>query len=175
MFKKKDMLATVSHGGEIENNPKLKNEKYSLFVLWGLFVFLVVFGCFLGAFVFEKVFRSRCSLLKLMVYPGVNVHTNHGVPWSKRLVVDWVFSPFQEQIHLYSKFPASHIGLRECLCGKLQLSQIKLFTRVCSVFLLVFSCYIMLYIDIWRFSLATFFISPSIIPLPASKRVSNSS
>lgn len=65
MFKKKDMLATVSHGGEIENNPKLKNEKYSLFVLWGLFVFLVVFGCFLGAFVFEKVFRSRCSLLKL--------------------------------------------------------------------------------------------------------------
>ena len=63
------MLATVFHGGEIENNPKLKNEKYSLFVLWDLFVFLVVFGCFLGAFVFEKVFRSRCSLLKLKKWP----------------------------------------------------------------------------------------------------------
>ena len=78
-------------------------------------------------------------------------------------VASWGFPLFQERIHLHSQFPASNISLperRTCLCGKLQLSQIKLLTRVCSVFLLVFSHALHRYLEIFPRNV---FISPSII------------
>ena len=101
-----------------------------------------------------------------MVYPEVNV-------W-------WLaggFPLFQEQVHLHSQFPASNIGFRErriffvanCNCLKS-----NCLLECVASFSFVFSC---LYIDIWRFPPEIFQLSiyHSIIPLPASKRVSNSS